>query len=1594
MEKACANKNSREWKIMVKQTGERLAELAFIANGYRMPDVKTREEIKTELGFKPRVEDLTRFKTKLRNYNKKHGTSHYYTAKKIYGNTFEVELKYNYLPVNVEKQRQRLAERNPEKYTVAEFNPTEFNELYPTTPSPFIPRNPLEEEARKVQEEDARRAGKEYTDSYLYEDDLPSVKSEVEELFDSNPELTNIGTQEQYSQYLDTIFPDSKVKDIVYHTTYQEFKGDKFNKPSEQSLVKGADDGIYFSKNPNYYTNKGNKIASVLDLKNPMKYSHGIFMKAIDASGYRQVEGSDGFITYIKEAGADLDAIKPQFPDIDPDDFSKEELKEIQNNYQKELDNWKQLADKEELVFAAVFEPEQIHILGSKQDIEGFKNFVDADLYTDELIPSAPSEVEAVEKKRRDKIYSEIIRQRQLIKKETDPSVMRKALATIDSLKQLLEDAESRVLLSRNIKAFEDVEAFGNKQLAEVRQLLNNTAINERDVYYAGRVLDLWIKAGDFSTEPHEHIFLDEDEFNSSEDITLSDGTVIPSIRTRFRALAAKAQDLQSQITALRKKHTTAFVQQFTSENLSQDEIFKSISDISKTASLTLNQSRQKDPMLAAGFYAIEQANMKAVQEASEMWDMLDELTTKFLKKSGGNFNILKQLTANGQETGRAVHRFSDEFFTIRKQLMKNAFSNRDAVTKKIKIDKNKVKQYFNWTKENTITFDPRILFPDSNTDDGFVPLDAIYKRVTFDEGSKQKHINELKAQLGEKGYEFYIKRVEEKIERFKLERQAIFEKYQEDEKLSNAEKEINFETWNRENSPYWNMDMMDNPVSRQKGKDGYYIPKGLKNYTEQVPRKTVNGNPTKWYDVNFAKIEVDEDLLAYHEYMINMLNTLRYTLPQQKQGLLGVGVLPTIQKNLMDIFKEKGLMMGVVPFWDKMKQLQTTTDQSSTIYSDINPNTKDIEKSIQVQFIEDTNAKVRDIVRLKSIEHKQNTGVPATVEEMLEFSREARDYLSKQKSWDVTKILKAYSLTVLAHKHKSVIEPQIKLLDQAIKQDRRQIVVNKAGEPQLTPNGDVATEEGLANLKSTWDFLLDSTYYGTGGRKIEGVTKTKLYTKEEAKRKKEIEAMIEQEPDASQKEFLQQQVDALGGYRTVSGTGDTVLKAMTLKGLGWNFFSAFSNIGFGAISNIIQASDGREYSMKKLRKAYMLTTNSIGKNLSFNTLFNDPNSTASKIRTLMDKWDLLQTSNKELFDTSQKSSLSKLNRFGPFTLQERSEYLNIAPVMIATMMEFTAKNPSGEDVELWEAYDAQGKLKEGYTSDVDELRMVQKIKRIVEMNHGDYNNALQIKSTFGGRAISQFRTWMFEGFANRFESGENKDGTPNIDYALSYGSEEPYIKKGRYRSYTAGQLAASGAAIGTAVLPGIGTAGGAVLGGLVGKFFGMQTEYSVMADTLFTLKQLARKLMFQKTQFGDRFTKTDAANIRKNMTELYLMLGLMGLALLLKAMVDDEDDKDAVVTNFLLNQTIRLRTDIGFYTNPLEAEKLTKTAIPMASLVQDVAQVSSDIAKLFNEKDDDDVFASGPFKGESKLKIHTEELLPFTAQKVRLERTVSSIMK
>ena len=128
-------------------------------------------------------------------------------------------------------------------------------------------------------------------------------------------------------------------------------------------------------------------------------------------------------------------------------------------------------------------------------------------------------------------------------------------------------------------------------------------------------------------------------------------------------------------------------------------------------------------------------------------------------------------------------------------------------------------------------------------------------------------------------------------------------------------------------------------------------------------------------------------------------------------------------------------------------------------------------------------------------------------------------------------------------------------------------------------------------------------------------------------------------------------------------------------------------------------------------------------------------------------------------------------------------------------------------------------------------------------------------------------------------------------------------------------------------------------------------------------------------------------------MTELYIMVTMIGTTLLLKALAGDDDKKENMfVINFLLNQATRMQTDIAFYTNPLEFEKLTKTALPLASLLEDANKWREDVQNLFDDNKKNDTFQSGSFKGDTKAIVHLGEALPGTAQGIRLYRVGTKV--
>lgn len=184
----------------------------------------------------------------------------------------------------------------------------------------------------------------------------PSIKEGVDFLFEQHPELAAIGTKEQYSEYLDTIFPESKVKDIVYHGTKAE-KIDNFK------LSYGSfGTGIYFQTNHGkYFTDAfgDNVVCVVLNTKQPYSFysnfkgTQGDLPKLwIDLREQHQKNETlanlaDHFNMEVKKLGYDSLSIQMGDGSIVKEDF-----------------------------YHLVFNSEQVHILGSDQDLEDFKEFV------------------------------------------------------------------------------------------------------------------------------------------------------------------------------------------------------------------------------------------------------------------------------------------------------------------------------------------------------------------------------------------------------------------------------------------------------------------------------------------------------------------------------------------------------------------------------------------------------------------------------------------------------------------------------------------------------------------------------------------------------------------------------------------------------------------------------------------------------------------------------------------------------------------------------------------------------------------------------------------------------------------------------------------------------------------------------------------------------------------------------------------------------------------------------------------------------------------------------------------------------------------
>jgi uncharacterized protein with PIN domain len=1096
----------------------------------------------------------------------------------------------------------------------------------------------------------------------------------------------------------------------------------------------------------------------------------------------------------------------------------------------------------------------------------------------------------------------------------------------IQSYERQITELTSKIEELDKLSEFEPLYTYAKADLAMAEKILRTENVSMVDMQRALRIIKLWKRVGSID---ERNPFFNAGELKAFED---SENITAQEIHQNLKNIQSKAEILNSKWYRIAEDIVRDKIGD-TLNTTREVDLKNVIRDIGKLSAMTLDISEYDNVIAKAMFMWNKQATHESNQEVQKIFngieDVMKVLGKRFTDKEFEEIFAQTQSNTDSRRTGDIVFRWSQEWFNwdkLRREKLNFALENAEGETKKNLILKS-IKEY----KDNSIMLDARKLFP---IDDRFNAKDA------------EEHKQELIKHLGQKGFEFYYERVKSKVEEYKLLREAEEEDLRDTYGNDEATIMRELERFEALYSPYKAADnFYDGKISKVAGEYLNY----RRSYIEVIPKRFVNGKDTGFYDKKFERIENDKDLKAVYDYLIKTIHTVNSYLPEDIKRNIQSNTLPFIKKGVVEQFMQKGLSKGFVALRDGWTEsIRTGMGGTRELSSQ-----RDIEgeRIRQVQFTAGTDVTkvINDYIDRKTIEFWQQYGESRQtkdllIEKKLEWKKEIQEQLSEDRSFNLEAILKIYSMAAVSYKHKAKIEDAMNIAYSILNNAVEQQTTN-AGEDIRDQYGKPISKQGLANFSDGMDYFM-ATFYGEPKTLTEGAFGEKIYTSKEKLTKEELEQLAEQnKADLSSGSITKQQYLArqkiidtqlakLGGKKTLSDIGDNVNMYIRLKGLGWNLFAPIMNMQVGYFTNMTEASGGKRFTQAQMTKAY-------------GQVFWDK---TGKVAKLMEKLDVLKEVQNEAY---QSKSVAKgwRKRLAPFYLTNRAEYINQAPVMVATLMNTKVK-VNGKEMSLWEAYDKDGNLPENVEFVQDKLgeagvktRIDQTIKDI----HGNYDPDAPILANkyIIGRSLLVFRKWMINSYYNRLRQEK-------------FDEIEGFTKKGRWRSY--------------------------------GNYF---SEYGAFGGIFQMTLQLGKKIMFMNTNFDEKLSDIDAQNMRKNLTEILFLMSATSLALLLKALTKGDDDDDEgnlkYLCYFYINQLGRLERDIMFYIDPQQFKSVLKDPFPIMGVVGDSYDVVTRSFNLITGGEDD--YQSGFRKGQSKTWTSVKKMVPGASNIDRLQSMTESVL-
>lgn len=183
-----------------------------------------------------------------------------------------------------------------------------------------------------------------------------SVMDGINFVYQNYPILSEIGSPQEYSQYVNSIFPNSKIKEILYHGSNAE-NIDKF-----RAGPGSFGTGVYLqTKHGAYRTSTFGKnvYSAIINCTKPFYF-------------YSSFKGHDGVLNNLWLQLRDKHEKSNTLEDL-KDDFANEIRSQGYDCLKIQISDT-QYSDEDEF-FYLVYDPDDTHILGSDGDIEGFRMF-------------------------------------------------------------------------------------------------------------------------------------------------------------------------------------------------------------------------------------------------------------------------------------------------------------------------------------------------------------------------------------------------------------------------------------------------------------------------------------------------------------------------------------------------------------------------------------------------------------------------------------------------------------------------------------------------------------------------------------------------------------------------------------------------------------------------------------------------------------------------------------------------------------------------------------------------------------------------------------------------------------------------------------------------------------------------------------------------------------------------------------------------------------------------------------------------------------------------------------------------------------------